>query len=263
MARLTQSFYLIGSLSAIFIGYLSDRFGRRIVCLTIIMILALAHIGCQFLQFEFVGLSDTAQFVVYSISQFLYGMCCNGIFSVSYTLLIELNSSKHTSILTNIDLCIYVLGELVIMVVAYFSQNWKFVDWFIAGYALLVFAVCFFLMPESPKYLIDMKKTKELDLYLKKVAKINGKVSIDNENIKMPNIVDEKMSNETESSKERSQDEEKNTEKEDREVIMFILKSKDLLIKAIFLSIIWFSVEMAYFGVSLGKNDKYFRMRGL
>lgn len=128
-ASLTVTTYMCGSFLSLFIGYLSDRLGRKKVSLGLLTLLTLALLICQSLQFEWLGLSDQTQYFIYLFAQLLIGACCNSVFMVMYVLLIEITTPQYSTLVSNVNLYMYVFGELLIALVAYLARNWHIINW--------------------------------------------------------------------------------------------------------------------------------------
>lgn len=102
---------------------------------------------------------------------------------------------------------------------------------------------------------MGQKKNNELELMIRKIAKFNGKVlpvgEIDIVHDKDEMIKEKKETEEDESKTVEEMESDKTT------IVNIIFRTKGELKKIFFISIIWFSLAMTYFGVSLGKNQKY------
>ena len=129
LASLTQTFYLIGSLTGMFIGPFSDRFGRKFLSNILMVVLCMSILTSEVLQLDFVNLSITYRYVVFSLSQLVIGACANTIYSTLFILLLEFTTTKYSTHITNVYLYMYVLGELAVLVMAYFSRNWHIINW--------------------------------------------------------------------------------------------------------------------------------------
>lgn len=73
LANLTQTIFMIGCFSTFFIGYFSDKYGRRTVLLFVAVSINFVLILCSILNMKVLGFSDTVLYLVYAVSQFLLG----------------------------------------------------------------------------------------------------------------------------------------------------------------------------------------------
>jgi MFS family permease len=201
------------------------------------------------LQFDFIGLSVDSQYVVYAISKFILGSASNGFFTVGYTLIMELTPARKSTLVSNFVLCMFVVGELVIGLVALLSKSWIIINWFIAGFALILLILFVLFLPESPKYLIDRRKNKELEIMMMQIARFNRKVFTISSDVK-ENNGEMKINGDDNEAKSIEKNDESSEEKT---ILTLIFKTKGELKKIIFISFIWFSLSMTYYGVSLGK----------
>ena len=129
LASWTQTFFLIGTFTGIFTGPFSDSFGRKRLSIVLLIILCFTITVSELLQLSAVNLSVNTRYVIFSISQFLLGSCSNSIYSVLFILILELTTKEYTTSVTSINLYMFVMGELAVMVMAYFLRNWHIVNW--------------------------------------------------------------------------------------------------------------------------------------
>ena len=161
---------LLGMLNAVavgvgasIIGFMSDKFGRKIVCLICLI--------CNILFFVCATFTSTysAFCVFFVISQmFIYGT-----YLPPYVLTVEIVGSDYaalTSILMNFP---FVLGELIFVAVAYFFKDYKSMIR-VALLPMLAILLIGFFIPESPRWLFAAGKKEEAKKVIKKGAEING-----------------------------------------------------------------------------------------
>jgi hypothetical protein len=86
----------------------------------------------------------------------------------------ELTSSAHTSFSCGLTLIAYTIGEILITIFAYIARDWLLLKWIISIYFAISLPYLFFV-PESPYWLLSRKKYNELEVCLRKMAKINGR----------------------------------------------------------------------------------------
>ena len=84
LASLTQTFYMIGAFSCLFVGYFSDRFGRKKTLTCVSAFLSIFLIVSEVLQLNVFEISMQTRYVIYSVSQFLIVNCGNIINSITY-----------------------------------------------------------------------------------------------------------------------------------------------------------------------------------
>lgn len=172
----------------------------------------MSSIISELLLADWLRLSRLTQYIIYSIEQFINGAAVNSMFCVSFTLLIEWTSVQHTQLVSSVNLCFFVLGQTIVMLVAAFTRNWHLINWFVDANVLLCLIVCICYLPESTRYMHD--RQYDTNFNFKKA-----------------------FPNETKLYKKFSK---------------LIISSRNQLIKVFLLSIIWFSITMIYYGVSFG-----------
>uniref|UniRef100_H3ABZ4 Solute carrier family 22 member 3 n=1 Tax=Latimeria chalumnae TaxID=7897 RepID=H3ABZ4_LATCH len=173
--------FLLGSIS---MGYLSDRFGRKMVFMIGLLTTFLFGVLTAFAQ-------SYPWFVLFRSLQGLFGR--GGWMSV-YVLLSEIVGSEYRRTVGILYQMAFSIGILILPVVAYFVHHWRWLQ--------LAFTVPFFLflfnywfIPESPRWLISHRQSAKAMAISKKIAKQNGrKLSIDFETLK-PEDEDSTMNN--------------------------------------------------------------------
>lgn len=138
-AGLTQTIHIFGSIFAFCSGVLGDRFGRRTSVLLFSFLLTFTLLFAQvFLTFEWFDLSIEAKYWIYSIAQFLIGFLVNCLYCTAYVLLMEFTTERYRTKIANLNSYIYVLGELIVLVVYYFSRNWHVLNWFVGLFSFII-----------------------------------------------------------------------------------------------------------------------------
>jgi hypothetical protein len=129
LATQTQSFYLAGTFTGLIFGPLSDKYGRKFLTILLLILLSTTLIVSEVLLLNFVNLNVNTRYIVLSVSQFILGSCGNSIYAFLFILLIEISTKEFTTIITNTNLYMFVIGELLVMSLSYFLRNWHFVNW--------------------------------------------------------------------------------------------------------------------------------------
>ena len=247
LAGLTQTFYLVGTVCGIFSGYFGDRFGRKKNIFGFLAALALLLSSTQFLISGFLGVSIKVKYIIYCFSQLLIGLFCNCLYMTSYVLMIESTTHSYHTFFSNVHLSIYLLGELLVLIPSYFIRNWEINNWIVAGFTAISLIVVSFFLIESPRWLISQKRFQEAELIFKRIATINGK-SWEAKNFEMKIVNLEYSINENLIKKL----EKKNENFGIKTMMKNICSPKVNCKKSTLFSCVWFSLNLVYYGFSLG-----------
>lgn len=243
-ASLTQTAHMIGSICSLFSGYYGDTFGRRKSTLVFNFLLFLV-LSISQLFLSLFSFSIMVKYVIYTIAQFIIGMLVNCCYCTSYVLLLELTSSKYHTFVSNMNSYIYVFGELVVGLSYYYSRDWHFLNWVIVLYAFVSLTFVYFFLPESPKWLVTMKRYDDAHKVLTKIAYFNKR--IDNYRQEYNDDTSKLFLNIKESNENISK-----KEKNSFSIFNGLFFPKRILIKTIFLIYIWNCLNLLYYGTSLG-----------
>ena len=115
----------------------------------------------------------TALQVVYTILAFIIGVVCNTFF-VGMVLVMELVGPKYRTAAANIFNYFYVVGEFLTLVFGYIFKDYRAFHICITVY-FAIFALIFWLVPESPRFLLITGRTEEAKKILKRIARANNK----------------------------------------------------------------------------------------
>lgn len=151
LASYTQSFYLLGVLFAFISGMLSDAFGRKKTTCVCLLSFLISSILSNLVVSDIIPTDISTKYIVYNCFQFLSGTLSSFIYYAAYTLLIELTSHDYHTLVSNVNIYLYIVGELVIMTVYYLSKNWLVTSWFISVYCGIVLIPFLLYLPESPR----------------------------------------------------------------------------------------------------------------
>ena len=228
---------------AIFTGYFGDRYGRKRSVLVILILLFLTLFLSQLIQIELLNISFIVKYITYLIAQTLIGLLTISLYCLSYILLLEITTNHYHVIFSNIILYAYVFGEIVVLVVAYFARDWKIINWFLTGYSFIFIIPCAISLKESPRLLARRFQYDDAIQILRDISKINGTfIKFDQEeNYKEMLIEENKVKLENVTSKPN--------------FIKEFCCGKKLFIQAILLSYIWTSLNLLYYGVTLGITE--------
>ena len=160
------SFIFIGwAIGCIFIPPYADKNGRKGVFLMALSI--------QFFTWIFILNCPTIQ-VMYGLS-FLFGVCIAGRYTVGYVFLVE---SMPKAYQVRIGLLVDVFETAILiwitLYLSFVSKNWLGIQMFALTVNVLGLFLCFFLIKESPRYLLETGRNEHAYINLKFIAMRNG-----------------------------------------------------------------------------------------
>jgi MFS family permease len=153
MRSLTQSVYLIGGLFSLSSGFVSDKFGRKKTLLLLTFAMCLVYILSELAQVKILfNFSLLTRYAIYTLGQFVIGCLQKSLYCVGFILLIEMTSLKYLTIVSIYYLCMFVVGEFVLLFVGYVTRgDWHIINYFIIVYGCVCIIIIVVFVPESPR----------------------------------------------------------------------------------------------------------------
>lgn len=148
------------------------------VCFFLTFQISMALILCELLQQDLLNFSFQTRYIIYASSQYVIGLSQYALDISIFILFIELTSSRVSMFISIYNVSVFAVGELMILGVSYYLKNWHVQNIFTAIYSFLISVAIFFIVPESPRFLIANKRYQEAAKVLTKIAKFNGKLFI-------------------------------------------------------------------------------------
>uniref|UniRef100_A0A2A4KAN0 Major facilitator superfamily (MFS) profile domain-containing protein n=1 Tax=Heliothis virescens TaxID=7102 RepID=A0A2A4KAN0_HELVI len=165
LASLAQSMMQIGILAgSLLFGYLSDRYGRKSVVLISLF-------------FEVVSVAISAvvpYFWLFMICRFLIGVALGGTMLCCYVLLIELCGKSFRPYLSGLQEMPFLIAYFSLPIIAYFVREWRQLQ-LVTSVPWAIVIVYYWLIPESPRWLITVGRKKEAIDILTHIAKKNNR----------------------------------------------------------------------------------------
>ncbi|CAF3399488.1 unnamed protein product [Rotaria sp. Silwood1] len=237
--------YMIGSL---IFGVLSDKFGRRPIMGISFIIISLASLICAFAPQQKLGFEIS--YGLFLVGRFLVACATRGVALTGFV--IGMHSSVmllYSYICIYICLCVlgrkqrlftgivieyfFAIGQLILLVFAYMIRTWRLLHTALAILSI-PFLFFYFILPESPRWLISKGYYDEAEKILRRIAKTN-KNSFDS--IAYQHLVTEERKKEALVSVKGHG-------------LIHLLKSKIMCIIAINMSFQWFVQNLVFYGVS-------------
>ncbi|XP_052811636.1 organic cation transporter protein-like [Mya arenaria] len=222
LARANANMILMGGklFGSIAIGVFSDIFGRK----KAVMLSSFLHIGAAF------GSAFAPNYGAFVIFRFVQGASNSGIFMSLFVIGVELVGPSYRVAAGIIIEFFWCIGLFLLCLVAYFVRTWNILLLVLAcPTVLLVFY--FWLIPESPRWLITRGKYEEAEKIIRKCAKVNK--------VELPEKVIDADS----------------MEEGGKESILRMITVPRLLIRTIIIYLNWVVVSMVYYGLGLNVGN--------
>ncbi|NXF04666.1 S22A3 protein, partial [Smithornis capensis] len=187
MLDLSQAILNLGFLTGAFIlGYAADRYGRILIYLLSCLGVGICGIIVAF----------APNFTVFLIFRFLQGMFGKGTWMTCYVIVTEIVGSDQRIVGIVIQI-FFTLGIIILPGIAYLIPTWQGIQLAISLPNFL-FLLYYWVVPESPRWLLTRKKGEKALKIMHDIAKHNGKflsphyseITISNEEVSNPSFLD-------------------------------------------------------------------------
>ncbi|XP_063534539.1 organic cation transporter-like protein [Cydia strobilella] len=193
LTSFTQTLFQLGTLlGSVLFGMASDRFGRKYPLLVAVVIQVTMGITAAFVPgyWEFTFL------------RFLVGMSVGGTMVTGFVIVMEFVGTQYRDVISALYQVPFNMGHMLLPVFGYFCRDYSNFQLAISIPAVVLLSY-FFLLPETPRWLIAVKRTDEAVRILESVAKVNKRpteairtdienyqAALQNTQLKKGNIVD-------------------------------------------------------------------------
>jgi MFS transporter, OCT family, solute carrier family 22 (organic cation transporter), member 4/5 len=190
----------------------------------------------------------------FAVLRFLSGIASN-VYSVCVVLAIEICGPSWRVTAANSIYYLYILGEFVVVLFAYFISDYKVLY---VSYTLLMFSFMFYfwLVPESPRWLITKNRSNDAYKIFKRIARSNKK-TIENlnelEELNLTNNNNNKK-NENSTSNIAANENDKQSTFSIIETLKIFFKSKKLMIRSSVILLNWLTNTFVYYGISFNTS---------
>ncbi|CAG06337.1 unnamed protein product [Tetraodon nigroviridis] len=161
---LTSTVFFFGVLIGSFItGQLSDKFGRKVVLFSAIVIQSTAILLLIF----------SPSWTVFTIFFFINGMGRSSSYNAGFVLGTEILTGKVRVLFSSMAVCVaFAIGYMLLPLFAYLLREWKLLllSVFLPG---LMYIPLWWVIPESPRWLLTQGRVEEAEAILKQASKIN------------------------------------------------------------------------------------------
>ncbi|KAL0818674.1 hypothetical protein ABMA28_008025 [Loxostege sticticalis] len=164
LASFTQMVLQLGILiGSIVFGFLSDRYGRKNTFLLSITTLIIFGFVVPF----------SPSYTVFTISRFFLGMATAGTMVISFVIIMETVGPRFRELLGCLFQIPFIIGHMTVPLFAYFFRSW---DTYTLALAVppLIYLGYFFVLNESPRWLVSVGRVEEATKIVTRAAEINN-----------------------------------------------------------------------------------------
>ncbi|XP_067674877.1 organic cation transporter protein-like [Haliotis asinina] len=164
LRSLANSILMAGLLcGSLVLGVISDIIGRK----PTLMVAILLHIGTG------VGTAFAPNYVAFVILRFFNGASNIGLFIPSFVIVMELVGPAKRTLGGMVIQTFWAVGLFIVGGLAYFIRDWHHLQLAISVPAVILLGL-YWLVPESPRWLLSRGREQEAEAILRKAADVNG-----------------------------------------------------------------------------------------
>nr|XP_042905861.1 solute carrier family 22 member 13-like [Parasteatoda tepidariorum] len=143
---------------------LSWRYGRRVTFLASVALVAASDVGSTLVPVFFLCI----------LLRIVEGMALATVYTSGYFIIMELVHPKLRVRVNEISTKCWCAGSCLVPFLAYATRSWVYLTSISSCSALLIFIIAFWILPESPSWLITRGRYKDVVDILHSMNKLNG-----------------------------------------------------------------------------------------
>ncbi|KAK3096979.1 hypothetical protein FSP39_005334 [Pinctada imbricata] len=161
----TMTYFFGYMVSAITLCPLSDLIGRRLNACISLTLMFIVNIIMPF----------SVDIYMFAVLRFFDGFFGLAFYTMAFIIGIEMVGPTKRQITGSLILLVYTLGEFILVLLAYFIRDWRWLQLTLAV-PMGVAAIYWWpkILPESPRWLLSRKRTHEALKIIEKAAKVNN-----------------------------------------------------------------------------------------
>lgn len=216
------------------VGTLSDKYGRKPVTGILAPLCVLVAVLSTFLTFDFIS---------YAFWRFLTGAFTGGLGVAVSVLTLELVGNEYWGKMCIMGSVFFAIGLFILSELAKIFNYWKSLTLATALPNIYLLYIIY-ITPESPRWLASQGKYDQAENILKMIGRGNNKSEIDLRKVCL------KRENQT-----PRESPNQNQNRKVSEGGLDILKSKIVRTRMLVMVVVWYSVSLIYYGLTLGAGD--------
>ncbi|GAB0094985.1 organic cation transporter protein [Sergentomyia squamirostris] len=224
LANVSQTIFMLGILIGnVVFGSLADKFGRRGPLVIAVLVQLVSGVATAFAPWYW----------LFCLLRFITALATGGTMLTSFVLIMEIIGVKWRELLSVVYQIPFNLGHLTLPVFAYFIRDWHHLQLALSIPSILLISY-YWLIPESPRWLVAVGRLDEATTILTKAAEMN----------KLP--TDGIRKNIDATLKTKSDDDAQMS----RGNIVDLVRTPNMRIKTLVMCFNWFVCGIAFFGVA-------------
>ncbi|XP_070773142.1 organic cation/carnitine transporter 2-like [Enoplosus armatus] len=224
----TSTVYFLGVLfGSFFSGQLSDRFGRKPVLFVTMAVQTI---------FTFAEIFSPS-WTVFSILLFISGLGQISNYQSAFVLGTEILTGNVRVLFSSMGVCLsFAFGYMMLPLFAYFLRDWKSLLLALSVPGLLYLPL-WWLIPESPRWLLSQGRVEEAEAIVRNAAKKNK--------VEAPQVIFDDYSAHADETK---------THPKEHHNVLSLLRGSNIRNTTFILCLLWFTLSTGYFGLSLNTS---------
>ncbi|XP_077295926.1 organic cation transporter protein-like isoform X2 [Arctopsyche grandis] len=164
MKNMTQTVFMFGVLLGnMLFGFLADRFGRRYPLLLAVFLQTVAGVSA----------SLAWNWLSFTIIRFILALSTGGTMITGFVITMEMVGVKHRQLFSMLFQIPFNIGHAIMVGIAYLTRDsWSSFQLWVSIPTVILFAY-YWMIPESPRWLLAVGKTEEAIKILEKGAGVN------------------------------------------------------------------------------------------
>nr|XP_049691681.1 carcinine transporter isoform X2 [Helicoverpa armigera] len=145
-------------------GLLNDRIGRKksfFLCLSTLLLGSLMTAYAH-------------EFWFWTLARVIVGLTIPAVYQIPFIISLELAGPNYRSFVTVMTCIFYTLGLILLSAVTYLLRDWRSLA-LATSVPFFFYYLYWFVLPESPRWLLMRERLEEANNVLKTIARVNGK----------------------------------------------------------------------------------------